>query len=79
MEHEHRLYVSFAVGINLSYRSNLLLKRCNPVSTDLRRDVGILGVIIGLAHVDINCQVHMGNMLIYFFKEDTTTTAEIVV
>ncbi|HQS22879.1 MAG: hypothetical protein B7Y11_01605 [Sphingobacteriia bacterium 24-36-13] len=49
---------------------NLLLRRRNPVSTDLRRDIGIWGGIIGLAHVAIGWQVHMGNMLLYFFKED---------
>lgn len=52
---------------------NLLLKRRNPVSTDLRRDIGIWSGIIGLAHVAIGWQVHMGNMLLYFFKEDKTT------
>ncbi len=52
---------------------NLLRKRRNPVSTDLRRDIGIWSGIIGLAHVAIGWQVHMGNMLLYFFKEDKTT------
>jgi methionine sulfoxide reductase heme-binding subunit len=52
---------------------NLLLKRRNPVSTDLRRDIGIWSGIIGLAHVAIGWQVHMGNMLLYFFKEEKTT------
>lgn len=52
--------------------ANLLLKRRNPVSTDLRRDIGIWSGIIGLAHVAIGWQVHMGNMLLYFFKEDKT-------
>ncbi|OJW81788.1 MAG: hypothetical protein BGO69_14880 [Bacteroidetes bacterium 46-16] len=52
---------------------NLLRKRKNPVSTDLRRDIGIWSGIIGLAHVIIGWQVHMGNMLLYFFKEDKIT------
>lgn len=52
---------------------NLLRKQRNPVSTDLRRDIGIWSGIIGLAHVAIGWQVHMGNMLLYFFKEDKIT------
>lgn len=53
---------------------NLLRNQRNPVSTDLRRDIGIWSGIIGLAHVVIGWQVHMGNMLLYFFKEDKITT-----
>jgi sulfoxide reductase heme-binding subunit YedZ len=47
---------------------NLLRGRPNPVSTDLRRDVGIWCGVISLAHVVIGLQVHMGNMLLYFFR-----------
>ena len=49
---------------------NLLRKHRNPISTDLRRDVGIWSGLIGLAHVGIGWQVHMGNMLLYFFKKE---------
>ncbi|SMB99700.1 Ferric reductase domain protein transmembrane component domain [Hymenobacter roseosalivarius DSM 11622] len=52
---------------------NVLRKQRNPVSTDLRRDIGIWSGIVGLAHVAIGWQVHMGNMLLYFFEEDKLT------
>lgn len=52
---------------------NLIRNQRNPVSTDLRRDTGIWSGIIGLAHVAVGWQVHMGNMLLYFFKEDKIT------
>src|SRR5712691_8629984 len=47
---------------------NILRKRPNPVSTDLRRDIGIWAAILGLAHVVVGLQVHMGgDMWQYFF------------
>ena len=46
---------------------NIILKRTNPVSSDLRRDVGICSALIGLAHVVIGIQVHMRNILFYFY------------
>jgi sulfoxide reductase heme-binding subunit YedZ len=52
---------------------NVLRRQRNPVSTDLRRDMGIWSGIVGLAHVAIGWQVHMGNMLLYFFEEDKLT------
>lgn len=52
---------------------NVLRRLRNPVSTDLRRDIGIWSGIVGLAHVAIGWQVHMGNMLLYFFEEDKLT------
>ncbi|SMB94483.1 sulfoxide reductase heme-binding subunit YedZ [Hymenobacter roseosalivarius DSM 11622] len=52
---------------------NILRRQRNPVSTDLRRDIGIWSGIVGLAHVAIGWQVHMGNMLLYFFEEDKLT------
>lgn len=48
---------------------NVLRGRPNPVSSDLRRDIGIWGALISLAHVIIGLQVHMGNMWLYFFRE----------
>ena len=54
---------------------NVLRRQRNPVSTDLRRDIGIWSGIVGLAHVAIGWQVHMGNMLLYFFEEDKATKA----
>jgi len=47
---------------------NVLRRRPNPVSTDLRRDVGIWAGILSLLHVVVGLQVHMGgNMWQYFF------------
>ena len=47
---------------------NILAKWNNPISSDLRRDFGIWSAIIGLIHVIIGIQVHMGNAWLYFFK-----------
>lgn len=47
---------------------NILLKKNNPVSSDLRRDFGIWCALVGITHVVIGIQVHMGNFLLYFFK-----------
>src|SRR4051794_25936432 len=45
---------------------NLLRNRRNPISTDLRRDLGIFSAIISLAHVVLGLQVHLkGKMLQY--------------
>jgi len=47
---------------------NVLRMRPNPVSTDLRRGLGIWAGILGLAHVVVGLQVDMGgNMWQYFF------------
>jgi sulfoxide reductase heme-binding subunit YedZ len=40
--------------------------RSAPVSTDLRRDVGIWGGLFGLAHVATGLFVHLGDPLKYF-------------
>jgi methionine sulfoxide reductase heme-binding subunit len=45
--------------------------RAAPVSTDLRRDVGIWGGLFGLAHVATGLFVHLGDPLKYFFFRDT--------
>ncbi|MBA4054240.1 MAG: hypothetical protein C0490_05975 [Marivirga sp.] len=47
---------------------NVLNRRNNPVSSDLRRDIGIWCGLTGIAHVIIGIQVHMGNIWLYFFK-----------
>jgi sulfoxide reductase heme-binding subunit YedZ len=64
-------YVGLALlGATLAIGAlNVLRNRRNSVSTDLRRDIGIWCGIISLAHVVIGLQVHMGNMLLYFFRE----------
>lgn len=47
---------------------NIFRRRPNPVSTDLRRDIGIWAGVLGLAHVAVGLQVHMdGNIWQYFF------------
>lgn len=47
---------------------NVLRSRPNPVSTDLRRDLGIWAGVLGLVHVTVGLQVHMsGNIWEYFF------------
>ena len=47
---------------------NVLRGRPNPVSTDLRRDVGIWAAILGVVHVVVGLQVHMrGKIWLYFF------------
>lgn len=37
---------------------NILRKRPNPVSTDLRRDVGIWAALVSIVHIVIGWQVH---------------------
>jgi sulfoxide reductase heme-binding subunit YedZ len=44
--------------------------RSAPVSTDLRRDVGIWGGLFGLAHVATGLFVHMGDPIKYFVHRD---------
>ncbi len=46
---------------------NVLRGRPNPVSSDLRRDVGIWAAIIGLAHVISGALVHMGGRVWPYF------------
>lgn len=63
-------YVSLALlGASLALGPlNVLRARANPVSTDLRRDVGIWAGILALVHVSVGLQVHMGgNIWVYFF------------
>lgn len=47
---------------------NVLKNKNNPVSSDLRRDIGIWCGLTGLVHVIVGIQVHMGNIWLYFFK-----------
>jgi sulfoxide reductase heme-binding subunit YedZ len=57
------------VGVTLAIGPyNIIRGRNNPISSDLRRDFGICSALVGLAHVVIGIQVHMGNILLYFFK-----------
>ena len=61
------LAVTLAIG-----PINLLRGRRNPLSIDLRRDIGIWCAVVSLAHVVVGLQVHMGNMLLYFFRPADT-------
>src|SRR5258705_7310325 len=45
--------------------------RSAPVSTDLRRDVGIWGGLFGLAHVATGLFVHLRDPIKYFLYRDT--------
>jgi sulfoxide reductase heme-binding subunit YedZ len=48
---------------------NVLRGRANPVSTDLRRDVGIWGGVLAVVHVVLGLGVHLkGKMLQYFLQ-----------
>src|SRR5579884_826419 len=48
---------------------NVLRRRANPVSFDLRRDVGIWAGLLALIHTGVGLTVHLrGRMWMYFFK-----------
>jgi len=49
---------------------NVLRRRANPVSFDLRRDVGIWAGLLALLHTGIGLTVHLrGRMWMYFFRK----------
>ena len=49
---------------------NVLRGQRNPVSTDIRRDIGIWAGLVGLAHVLVGIQVHFrGRWWMYFVRE----------
>lgn len=57
------LLVTLAIGPR-----NVLQGRRNPVSSDLRRDLGICAGVTGVAHVVFSLQHHFGgNVVKYFF------------
>lgn len=57
--------VSLAVG-----PWNLLRENFNPVSFDLRRDIGIWAGLLGVFHTVVGLTVHLrGRMWMYFFKQ----------
>lgn len=48
---------------------NVLARRPNPTSFDLRRDIGIWAGVLALVHTAIGLTVHLrGRMWMYFFK-----------
>ncbi len=46
---------------------NILRSRSNPISTDLRRDIGIWAAVIGVVHVVVGLNVHMGGKFWLYF------------
>lgn len=69
-------YVALAwLGLTLLLGpSNILRHRPNPVSFDLRRDVGIWAALTGLAHVIFGVQVHLrGQPWLYVTDLDPET------
>lgn len=49
---------------------NVLRRRPNPISFDLRRDVGIWAGLLALVHTGVGLTVHLrGRMWMYFFKK----------
>ena len=48
--------------------ARVLRAQPNPVSSDLRRDLGIWSGIAGLAHVIGGLQIHAGHPLLYFLR-----------
>jgi methionine sulfoxide reductase heme-binding subunit len=46
---------------------NILRSRPNPISTDLRRDLGIWAAIMGVAHTIVGLNVHMGGKFWLYF------------
>lgn len=46
---------------------NVMRKRPNPISTDLRRDLGIWAAIIGVVHTIVGLNVHMGGKFWSYF------------
>ena len=52
---------------------NVLRRRPNPVSTDLRRDIGIWAGMVSVAHFVVGLQVHMKHRYLYWFREIEAT------
>lgn len=49
---------------------NLILKRKNPISTYIRRDIGIFGGVLGVIHSSVGFFMHFtGRPWLYFMKE----------
>ncbi len=64
-------YVGAALlAITLSLGAWKILRgRANPVSTDLRRDIGIWCGILSIAHVVVGLNVHLKSWTLYFVTE----------
>lgn len=66
-------YVALAlIAITFSFGPVAVLRgRRYPVSTDLRRDFGIWGGLVALAHVIVGLQVHLGGRIVEYFASRT--------
>ncbi len=64
-------YVGLALlGVSLATGPvNVLRRRPNPVSTDLRRDVGIWAGVVSILHFVVGWQVHMKHRYLYWVRE----------
>ncbi len=64
-------YVGAALlAITLSFGAWKILRgRSNPVSTDLRRDIGIWCGVLSIAHVVVGLNVHMKSWTLYFVTD----------
>ena len=64
------------LGISLAIGPlNLLAGRANPVSSDIRRDVGIWAGLLSLAHAIVGLQVHMPHRYLYWLSADPASGA----
>lgn len=60
------VFLAFTLGLA---PWNVLRRRANPVSFDLRRDVGIWAGLLAIIHTVVGLNVHLrGRMWMYFFK-----------
>jgi sulfoxide reductase heme-binding subunit YedZ len=57
---------------------NVLRGRRNPVSTDIRRDIGIWAALLGLVHVVVGLQVHFRGKMWFYFVREVEKTNELV-
>ena len=69
-------YVGLALlGTLVTGPLNIMRRRPNPVSTDLRRDLGIWAGVLAVAHFLIGWQVHMKHRYLYWLEEVKGSTA----
>ena len=70
-------YVGLAlIGATLALGPlNVLRRRPNPVSSDLRRDVGIWAGVLSIVHFVVGWQVHMKHRYLYWLREVKDTGA----
>jgi sulfoxide reductase heme-binding subunit YedZ len=54
---------------------NVLRRRPNPISSDLRRDLGIWAALVSIAHFLVGWHVHMKHRYLYFLREVKSTGA----